>query len=85
MADTKISALTAASSALAADELPVNESGTSKKLSLTQVGAVMPLLGVYAPGTFTIPTGGFGTMVKTLVLTGSQRLTMQGTARLRIL
>jgi hypothetical protein len=85
VADTKISGLTAAASALGADELPVNEAGTSKKLSLTQVGAVMPLLAVYAPGTFTVPTGGFGVIVKNLVLTGSQRLTMQGTARLRIL
>jgi len=39
MADTKISALTAASAALGADELAVNEAGTSKKVTLTQVKA----------------------------------------------
>jgi hypothetical protein len=37
VADTKISALTAASVALAADEFAVNEAGTSKKLTLTQI------------------------------------------------
>lgn len=37
MADTKISALTAAASALAADEFAINEAGTSKKLTMAQV------------------------------------------------
>jgi hypothetical protein len=37
VADTKISALTAASVALVADEFAVNEAGTSKKLTLTQM------------------------------------------------
>lgn len=36
-ADTKISALTAAGSALGADEVPINEAGTTKKVTLTQV------------------------------------------------
>jgi hypothetical protein len=40
-ADTKISALTAAASALGADEFPVNEAGTSKKVTLTQVGNLL--------------------------------------------
>jgi hypothetical protein len=39
MADTKISALTAASAALGADELAINEAGTSKKLTVTQLQA----------------------------------------------
>lgn len=84
MADTKTSALTAATAALAADEIPINEAGTSKKLTVTQLGALMPVLGVYAPGSFTIPTGGFGHMVKRLTLTSTQRATIQGTAQLRI-
>lgn len=84
MADTKVSALTAASAAVGTQEIPVNEAGTSKKVTVTQLGAVMPLLGVYAPGSFTIPTGGFGNMTKRLTLTSTQRLTMNGTARLRI-
>jgi len=37
MADTKISALVAASSAAGANELAINEAGTSKKVTLTQV------------------------------------------------
>jgi hypothetical protein len=39
MADTKISALTAAASALAADEFAVNEAGVSKKLTLAQIAS----------------------------------------------
>ena len=37
MADTKISALTAAAAAAAANEFAINEAGTSKKLTLQQV------------------------------------------------
>lgn len=37
MADTKISALTAASAAAAANEVGINEAGTSKKLTLQQI------------------------------------------------
>ena len=47
MADSKISALTAATSALGADELPINEAGTSKKLTVrlllaAEQGAAFP-------------------------------------------
>jgi len=41
MADTKISALAAASAAAAANELPINEAGTNKKLTLAQVAALL--------------------------------------------
>ena len=37
MADTKISALSAVTDVLAADEFAVNEAGTSKKATATQV------------------------------------------------
>ncbi len=37
MASTKISALTAATAAAAANEFPINEAGTSKKLTLAQI------------------------------------------------
>lgn len=37
MADTKISALTAASAAAAAQEIPVNDAGTTKKLTVAQL------------------------------------------------
>jgi len=43
MADTKISALAAASAALMADELPVNEAGTSKKITLLQAQTLLTL------------------------------------------
>jgi hypothetical protein len=46
MADTKISALTAAASALAADEFPVNEAGTTKKVTLTQLKTLLQTLGM---------------------------------------
>ncbi len=38
MPDTKISALTAATAAAGANELAINEAGTSKKLTVTQLG-----------------------------------------------
>src|SRR3990167_9904447 len=37
MADTKISALAAASAAAGANEIAINEAGTSKKLTVTQI------------------------------------------------
>jgi hypothetical protein len=46
MADSKVSALTAATTALAADEFPVNEAGTSKKVTLTQVVTLLQTLGM---------------------------------------
>lgn len=41
MADTKVSALTAVSAAALTNEFPVNESGTSKKATLTQVKTLL--------------------------------------------
>lgn len=38
----------------------------------------------YAAGTFTVATGNGAMHTKTVVLTGSQRVTLAGTARLRI-
>jgi hypothetical protein len=84
VADTKISGLTAAAAALAADELAVNEAGTSKKVTLAQIGAVVSTLGSYSPGSFTVLTGGFAHLVKRLILTGTQRATLEGDAQLRI-
>lgn len=43
-----------------------------------------PTLGSFAPGTFSIPTGKYAVMSKSLILTGSQRATIQGTGVLRI-
>jgi hypothetical protein len=39
VSDTKISALTAAGAAAGANEIPINEAGTSKKLTVTQIQA----------------------------------------------
>ena len=46
MADTKISGLTAASVAAVANELPVNEAGTSKKVTITQLVTLLQTLGM---------------------------------------
>ena len=43
MADTKVSALTAAASAALTNEFPINEAGTSKKVTLTQVKTLLGL------------------------------------------
>jgi hypothetical protein len=52
MADTKISALTAASVALGTQEIPVNEGGTSKKLTVAQIAAL-----IGAPAATSMPGG----------------------------
>jgi len=85
VADTKISGLPAASAAAAANELPINEAGASKKVTAAQLGAIMPTLGSYSPGTFTVLTGGFALLVGQLILTGSQIGTVEGTGILRII
>lgn len=41
MADKKISALTAASAAAGTNEIPINEAGTTKKITLTQAGLLL--------------------------------------------
>jgi hypothetical protein len=84
MADTKISGLTAATTAAAANELAINEAGTSKKISVTQLGVVLPTLGSYSPGTFTVLTGGFALLADQLILTSTQIGTVEGTGVVRI-
>jgi hypothetical protein len=83
VADTKISALTQIGAVIAATEFAANDGGTSKKATAQQVADFVKIQ-AYAPGSFTIPTGYFVVMSKQLKLTGSQRLTIQGTGRLRI-
>lgn len=46
MADTKISGLTAATVAAVANEIAINESGTSKKITITQLKALLQTLGM---------------------------------------
>lgn len=46
MADTKISALTGVTAALAAQELAVNDAGTSKKMSITQLVTYLRSVGM---------------------------------------
>lgn len=52
--------------------------------ALTATHAHDPVMGSYAPGSFTVPTGDFAQVLKRLELTTTQRVTLQGTARLRI-
>lgn len=50
MADTKISALPAAGSAATANEFPINEAGTTKKVTLAQTITLMKtVLAPYVP------------------------------------
>src|SRR6266852_9533064 len=42
MADTKVSGLPAVAAALTTHEIPVNESGTSKKVTVAQIMALLP-------------------------------------------
>ena len=83
MADTKISALTAATAVVAANEFAINEAGTSKKVTALQVqqfAAIQP----YATGSFTVPTGYFVSISRHLILTSTQRVTLAGNATLRL-
>lgn len=50
MANTKVSALTAAAAAAAANELPINEAGTSKKLTAAQLKTFVNTAPVFAAG-----------------------------------
>ena len=89
MADSKISDLSAVASVAGTNELAVNEAGTSKKATAAQLATyalstVTVLEGVYATGSFTIEDGHFGMMVNHLILTSTQQVVLQGTARLRI-
>lgn len=61
--------------------------GAPQDLTASQVIAVLgaPMTFTpYAPGSFTLPTGYGLVMTGRLILTGSQRATLEGTARLRI-
>ena len=77
MADTKVSALTAATTALAADEFPVNEAGTSKKVTLAQI---LDASRADDPGNVTMTTATTLTAYDRLALSSTNRLTMPGTA-----
>lgn len=46
MADTKISALTAVATAATTNEFPVNEAGTSKKVTIAQLVTLLKTLGM---------------------------------------
>ncbi len=84
MTDTKTSALPAVSAAAPTNEIPVNEAGTSKKATIAQLGAIMPTLGVFDPGTFSVAAGGWASFPEALILTGSEQATFAGDSILRI-
>ena len=50
MADTKVSALTAVTTPAGTDEFPVNQAGTSKKMTLNQVDTFVTTAPVFAAG-----------------------------------
>lgn len=72
--------------------LGIEDNTTGVDLTVAQVAAIVaPLLPVtdpiqqaYAPGAFTVLTGKYVILSKRLQLTGSQRVTIAGTARVRI-
>lgn len=61
----------------AGDEGPLGPPGVVPTIS-------DPIGGSYTPGSFTVATGRYASMVKRLQLTTTQRATLAGTARLRI-
>jgi len=77
VADTKISALTAASAAAGANELPINEAGTTKKVTGTQLKTFMNV------GTTTndnAAAGSVSEILETTVLIGAEVSLSTGTA-----
>ncbi len=86
MPDTKISALTAASAAAAANEFAINEAGTSKKLTLQQIADFL----VKRVANSTVAAGAYTTQlvlaansadITGLVLTTVMSITATGTGR----
>lgn len=84
MADTKTSALTAASAALTTHEYPVNEAGTSKKVTGAQVVTLMQFLHVLAAN-YTAAANVSLVAVRTYTINSGIKLTLGSAARLRIL
>lgn len=62
-----------------------NGTGWVEKSSGPGGDAPDPPEGTYTPGSFTTTTGHYNLMVGRLTLTGAQRATLQGDARLRII
>lgn len=87
MADSKISGLTAAAAAALANEFEINEAGTSKKVTLQQIGDALEfaLNGKYAPGSRTISTGEYRVMADQLILNGTEELLIEGDGTLVII
>lgn len=81
MADTKISDLTAVTTPATTDEFAVNQGGVSKKVTGAQV---VFTAGVFATGSLTVADGHFMMMARRLILTGNQRLELDGNSVLRI-
>jgi hypothetical protein len=79
MADTKVSGLAAVAAFLSTHELPVNEAGTSKKVTGAQIASALPV-------TSTVPANPAATTSLTLVQAGLARtITPTFTGRVLIL
>lgn len=50
----------------------------------SHAGGSDPFIGSYAPGSFTVPTGDYTNIIQRLILTTTERVTLEGTAQLRI-
>lgn len=65
--------------------IPRGNTGDAGSAGSNGTNATLPVIQPYATGTFTVPTGNFALHQKRLVLTGSQRATLAGDARLRVM
>lgn len=85
MPDTKISALPAAASFLAADQIPVNEGGTTKRVTGTQLQTFLATTALAAPLQYA-PSNPTGTTSLVGVMMGlNNGITPIGTGRLLIM
>jgi hypothetical protein len=84
MADTKFSAIAAATSIAATDEIIILQAATGKRITAALLRDFLFTAGLNSPGSFTIADDQYVQMVRTLTLTGSQRGTILGDGRLRI-
>lgn len=87
MPDAKISALPAIPILEGGDMFGVADASDlteSKSATADQIRAYVSQ-GLYAPGSFTVPTGQFRIMAKRLVLTGTQTVRLEADSTLAIL
>lgn len=91
MADTKTSALTAASVAALANEFAINEAGTSKKVTGTQIVVLVAANLAQSPSLLTLATsytlaaGASMVVNRSYLINSGIKLTLGSAARFRVL